>query len=135
MSAEWMSADPFLRRLDLLLLVPLAITVVCAGAYRYFSGAWAIRKAIVLGCSLPLAIIYTIALWKPSIPNFSVLDNLSRQVSTLIVAPQIVILYPIGIGEWLRLPAPSPANRLSFPVTIVVAILGHAWTMLVLSAL
>ena len=128
-----MSADPFLRRLDLLLLIPLAITVVCAGAYRYFSGAWAIRKAIVLGCSLPLAIIYTIALWKPSIPNFSVLDNLSRQ-TTLIIAPQVVILYPIGIGEWLRLPDALPANRLSFPVTIVVAILGHAWTMVVLGA-
>lgn len=130
------NADPFLKLLDLLLLLPLSISALYAACRRYWWGTWDIRKAIILGFSLPLALVYTVMLWTPPKPSVPFMDSFSWQVSLIVVAaPQCIILYPIGFFAWAHLVTRSRGNLLALIVTVIVAIIGHVWTRTVLAGL
>ena len=133
------NTDPFLKLLDLLLLVPLSISVIYAACHRYWRGTWKIRKAIILGFSLPLALIYTVMLWVPPKPYLPFMDNFSYQISLIVIAaPQSLILYPIGFFAWAHLFRQSQRNwlaNLGVVIVVAVAIIGHIWTRTFLAGL
>jgi hypothetical protein len=133
--AKGMNDFSAFKLIDLVLAVPLTISAAYAGYSRYRENTWEIRKAALLGFSLPLALIYTAVLWVSPYPNLTFMDNFSWQVSTLIFgAPQSIALYIIGFFAWARVGQKLRINMLLFSAFVILVAGGHIWTRMFLSS-
>jgi hypothetical protein len=132
----WTSTDPLIRLLDALLLISFLISATYAGWHYYRHSRWNLSRAIILGFSLPLALLYTAALLIPPKPSLSWSDNAARQLTVILFSvPQIVLLYPIGVLAWIHPLKSLRSEKVILLLVLTVVIVGHIWTRTFLAAL
>jgi hypothetical protein len=119
------------------LLVPLSFTVALS-LYTYAkTKIFELRRAFVLGFSLPLALGYIIIIFAwPRGTTISFGDALAwRATVVILLMPQVLPLLLIGVMVWRHFYKQQRTNNLTVIITAVIVVVGHSWTTLVLGGL
>ena len=119
-----------LQHLNLFPLVPLTLFICLLLYSRLSRVALNLRGALVLSVSLPLALMYTLALGGAiNGVTSSFLDQLHDRIAKILIfAPQVLVLYPIGIGHWIHFLRSGNAAPDLWRLTLLTAFLGHLLT-------
>jgi hypothetical protein len=129
-------ADVALKNINIVLAVPVVFSLSLI-LIDYFSNRQVdLKRALSLGFTLPLAIAYTVVLWGPfSGYGEHLVDQLSWRIGgMLLAAPQVLILYAIGLVVWMRAFRSDRTRAHTWLVVLSIAAIGHIWTGYVMGA-
>lgn len=132
-----LSSDPFLVVLDRLLLIPAGISLAILLIELLGRRTLDFRRAVLLGFSLPVALIYIVVIGKTGAwftePLGEELESRFKKV--VIFAPQVLLLFPIGIVVWVNVSDFQTKWRAGWFVVLLIVAMGHFWTRSLLSAI
>jgi hypothetical protein len=119
------------------LLVPAGISLAIFMVEFLKHRTWDFRKAVLLGFSLPASLIYIITIGKTGAWFIEPLsdDLASRFKKVVILAPQVLLLFPIGVWAWINFADCQRMWRAGWLVVLLILATGHVWTRSILAAL
>ncbi|NWG26564.1 MAG: hypothetical protein HXY30_19465 [Pseudorhodoplanes sp.] len=129
-------ADVALKNINIVLAVPVLFSLLLLLNDYIRHRQVDMRRALSLGFTLPLAIAYTVVLGGPfSGYGEPLLGQLSWRIGgVLLAAPQVLILYVMGLVVWVRAFRSDRTRTHTWLVVLSIAAIGHIWTVYVMGA-